>query len=206
MANTDKRIDAYIARSADFARPILTHLRELVHTACPEVEETIKWGMPFFDYKGPFCSMAAFKQHAIFGFWKGSLLEDRQNFLRSRHSEGGEAMGNLGKLTDMESMQPDDVIIDFIKQAKMLNDKGIKLPAKPKIQKSDLEAPDYFLAALNNNKEALKTYTVFSPSNKKEYLEWVSSAKGEDTRTRRLETAMEWMAEGKVKNWKYIKK
>ncbi len=76
MASKDPRIDAYIAKSADFAQPILKHLRKVVHAGCPKVEETLKWSMPHFDYKGVMCGMAAFKAHCVFGFWKESLIFD----------------------------------------------------------------------------------------------------------------------------------
>jgi hypothetical protein len=86
-------VDAYIARAATFAQPILKHLRATVHNACPEVEEALKWGMPFFVYRGsPLCSMAAFKQHCSFGFWKAALVTGTKRGAR-------EGMGDFGKIT-----------------------------------------------------------------------------------------------------------
>ncbi|MBS4029415.1 MAG: YdeI/OmpD-associated family protein [Ignavibacteriales bacterium] len=202
----DKRIDAYITRSADFAKPILKHLREIVHKGCPEIVETIKWGMPSFDYKGPFCSMAAFKEHAVFGFWKYVLMNDPKNYLGERKNRGGEAMGNLGRITSLKDLPPDKVIIDFIKQAKKFNDDGIKLPAKPKKEKVELVIPDYFINALKKNKKALTVFENFSYSHKKDYLEWVTEAKTEETRNKRIATAVEWISEGKGRNWKYERK
>lgn len=205
MATKDKRIDAYITKAQPFAQPILKHLRKLVHQACPEVEETIKWSFASFDYKGPFCSMASFKQHAVFGFWKSKLLKDPKGYLGERFNQGGAAMGNLGRITTLKDLPPDRIILDFIKQAKKLNDDEKKLPTKPKKAKKELVIPDYFLAAVKKNKKALVTFKEFSYSNKKEYVEWVTEAKTEETRNRRLETAIDWMAQGKIRNWKYVR-
>lgn len=205
MGTKDKRVDAYIAKAQPFFQPILKHLRKLVHQGCPEVEETIKWSFASFDYKGPFCSMASFKQHAVFGFWKSKLLKDPKGYLGERFSHGGEAMGNLGRITRLDDLPPDNIIIDFIKQAKTLNDDGIKLPARPKREKKELIIPEYFLAAVKKNKKAFATFEAFSYSHKKEYVEWVTEAKTEETRIRRLETAIDWMAQGRSRNWKYEK-
>ncbi|MFN0159133.1 MAG: YdeI/OmpD-associated family protein [Bacteroidota bacterium] len=199
-------LDAYIAKSQPFAQPILKHLRKLVHQACPEVEETIKWSFASFDYKGPFCSMAAFKQHAVFGFWKSKLLKDPKGYLGERFNAGGDAMGNLGRITTLHNLPPDRVILGFIKQAKKLNDDGIKPPARPRKEKKELLVPGYFLVAVKKNKKAFSAFVGFSPSHKREYIEWVTEAKTETTRDKRLATAIEWMAEGKIRNWKYLKK
>lgn len=205
MADRDNRIDAYIEKAQPFAQPILKHLRELVHKGNPDVQETIKWGMPSYDYKGPYFSMAAFKEHVAFGFWKASLLDDPQGYLKERANQGGEAMGHFGRITSLEDLPPDEVLIDFVKQAKELNDKGIKLPAKPKKESVEVVAPDYFMEALEKNEAALITFHEFSPSNKKEYILWVTEAKTEKTRIERLATAVEWMSEGKIRHWKYAR-
>lgn len=206
MGKRDNRVDAYIEKSADFAKPILNHIRELVHKACPDVEETIKWSFASFDYKGPFFSMAAFKQHAVCGFWKYSLLNDPDGYLGERSNKGGEAMGNMGRITSIKDLPPDKVIIDLIKQAKKLNDDGIKLPPRKVKEKKEIVVPDYFTKALNKNKKAHTTFKNFSPSHKREYLEWITEAKTEETRNKRMATAMEWLAEGKGRNWKYERK
>jgi uncharacterized protein YdeI (YjbR/CyaY-like superfamily) len=203
MGTKDKRIDAYIEKSQPFAKPILKHLRKLVHQACPEVEETIKWSFASFDYKGPLCSMAAFKEHAVFGFWKYKLLKDPKNYLGARSNEGGAAMGNLGRIASIKDLPPDKAIIDFINQAKKLNDEGVKLPSKPKKPKAELVIPDYFIKALKKNKSASKNFETFSYSKKKEYVQWITEAKTAETREKRMSTALEWIAEGKSRNWKY---
>lgn len=204
MGKKDSRVDAYITKAQPFAKPILNHLRKIVHQACPEVEETIKWGFASFDYKGPFCGMASFKQHAAFGFWKSKLLKDPKNYLGARFAGGGEAMGNLGRITSLKDLPPDNALIDFIRQAKKLNDDGIKLPIVRK-EKAPLKVPSYFLNAVRKNKKALTTFESFSPSNKREYVSWIAEAKTDETKNSRLETAVQWMSEGKVRNWKYIK-
>ena len=162
MINTDTRIDSYIDKAAPFAQPVMHKLRELIHKACPEVQETIKWGMPSFDYKGPFCSFAAFKEHAVFGFWKGSLINDPENYLQERSAQGGDAMGNLGRITSLEDLPPDGIILEFIKQAKKLNDDGVKLPQKPKTKKGEPEVPVDLTDALAKNKNAKETFEKFS--------------------------------------------
>lgn len=204
MGKKDKRIDAIIEKSQPFAKPILQHLRKLIHEGCPEVEETIKWGMPFFDYKGPFINIASFKEHAVFGFWKYSLLKDPKGYLGEIKNKGGEAMGNLGRITSLKDLPPDKIILDFIKQAKKLNDDGIKLPSKEKKPVKTLKVPLEFVAALRSNKKANLHFEKFSQSQKNEYISWITEAKTEATKEKRMEQAVEWISEGKIRNWKYI--
>lgn len=203
MANKDKRVDDYISKAQPFAQPILKRLRDLIHKANPEIEETIKWGMPAFEYKGPVCGMASFKKHVVLGFWKHQLIKDKDGYLQPRSAQGGEAMGNLGRIESLEDLPPDRVIIDFVKQAKKLNDEGIKLPPKAAKPKPEIAMPDYFTAALKRNKAARTHFEAFSPSHKREYLEWITEAKTEATREKRLDQALEMLAEGKSRNWKY---
>ncbi|HEX2121770.1 MAG TPA: YdeI/OmpD-associated family protein [Thermoanaerobaculia bacterium] len=198
MGTRDKRIDAYIAKSADFAKPILTHLRELVHEACPDVEETLKWSAPHFMYEGMLCSMASFKEHCAFGFWKGSLVVDDAN------GKSAEAAGHLGRITKLSDLPPKRVLVGYIKKAMALNEAGTKVARVPKRAKA-LVVPDYLAAALKKNKKALATFEAFTPSHRREYVEWITEAKGEATRQRRLEQALEWMAEGKPRHWKYVR-
>ncbi|MBK8490084.1 MAG: YdeI/OmpD-associated family protein [Saprospirales bacterium] len=197
-------VDAYISGSADFAQPILKHLRGLIHQACPDVEETIKWSFPNFVYEGSIlCHMAAFKQHCTFGFWKAVLLNDPHSILTST---GETAMGHLGKITCMEDLPPDEVLLDLLKQAAQLNRDKVPLPPKPKSEQKELEVPEYFLLALADNPKAKAVFSTMSYSHKKEYLEWIMEAKTEATRQKRIQTALEWMVEGKGRNWKYDKK
>lgn len=203
MPSTDPRIDAYIHKAAPFAQPILEHVRQLVHKACPEVQETVKWGFPHFEYKGILCSMAAFKQHCSFGFWKATLMKDDKQLL---NRVGNTDMGYFDKITSLEDIPADKIILAYIKEAMRLNEEGVKLPVKPKTAtKKEVEPPADLMAALKKNKAALKTFESFSPSHKREYIEWITEAKTEATRTKRLETAVEWMAEGKGRHWKYAK-
>lgn len=204
MGNRDNRIDAYISKAAPFAKPILNHVRELIHQACPEVTETIKWGMPSFDYKGPYFSFASFKQHCTFGFWKAKLLKDPKNYLGERKTSGGEAMGHFGRVTDLKDLPPDKVLLDFLNQAKKLNDDGVKVQRQVTAKKA-LKTPSYFLQAIKKNKKAMVTYEAFTPSHKREYVEWITEAKTDATREKRMKQAIEWIAEGKPRNWKYMK-
>lgn len=204
MPQKDPRVDLYISKSADFAKPILIHLRELIHLACPEVSETIKWSFASFDYMGPMCSMAAFKQHCAFGFWKASIMKDKT---LAKNSESESAMGHYGKITSLNDLPSDKKIIAHIKDAMMLNERGIKLPPKKITNaKKEIVVPVFFLKELKKNKKAFKVFEAFSPSHKREYVEWISEAKTGETKNRRMETAIEWMSEGKSRNWKYIKK
>lgn len=198
------KFDAYIAKSAPFAQPILIHLRAIVHQGCPDVEEVIKWGFPNFEYKGILCSIAAFKQHCSFGFWKGSIMSDPKGVMTRT---GKTAMGHFDRLTSVSDLPSDKILLSYIKEAMKLNDEEVKLPqrSKPKGEKA-LKVPPYFIKELKKNKAALKTFDGFSYSNKKDYVEWLEEAKTDATREKRMETAIEWMAEGKIRNWKYVRK
>jgi len=203
MGKKDNRIDQYILNASPFARPILMHFRELVHYACADVEETMKWSFPHFDYKGEMmCSMASFKQHCAIGFWKASLMKDAKKMKDGNQ----EAMGHFGRITSMDDLPPDKKIIANIREAMQLNDKGIKLAPRKKTETKDLVIPPLFIAALNKNKKARQVFENFSPSHKKEYAEWIGEAKTEATRNKRIETALEWISEGKQRHWKYARK
>ena len=198
MGKKSERVDAYIDKSAEFAKPILNHLRAVVHEACPEVEEAMKWSFPNFMYKGMFCSMAAFKEHCAFGFWKSSLIVDKKGQNLER------AMGQFGRITKLGDLPPKKVLVEYIKLAKKLNDAGVKAPTRIQKPRRELVVPDDLAKALKRNKAAQATFDKFSPSNKREYVDWITEAKTEATRNKRLETAIEWMAEGKTRNWKYM--
>ncbi|GAA4460269.1 hypothetical protein GCM10023093_02620 [Nemorincola caseinilytica] len=203
MAKHDPRVDAYIEKAADLAKPILVHLRELIHTTCPEVEETWKWSFPNFDYRGgTMCSMAAFKQHCSFGFWKAALMPDPDGILEIAERA---AMGQLGRIASLKDLPKDTVLKRYIKAAMKLNEEGVKAPVKKptKEQKEALTTPDDLAAMLKKNKAAEKVFSEFAYSNKKEYIEWINEAKTDATRTKRMAQAIEWIAEGKTRHWKY---
>lgn len=202
MPTKDRRVDAYIAKAAPFAKPILEHLRQLVHAGCPEVEEAIKWRFPTFMHKGMLCGMAAFKQHCTFGFWKHKLIVD-QNPANKAKAE--EAMGQMGRLTSLADLPSDKILLSYIKQAIRLNEQGVKAPRAPKPRvKKELVIPPILTAALKRNKQAQQTFENFSPSHKREYIEWIAEAKRDETRTKRLETTIAWLEQGKPRNWKYM--
>jgi uncharacterized protein YdeI (YjbR/CyaY-like superfamily) len=190
-------VDAYIARSAPFARPILTTLREVVHEACPEVEETLKWGMPSFVHHGILCGMAAFKQHATFGFWKSPLI------LNEKGERADEAMGQFGRLASVADLPPRKILAGYVKKAAELNEKGVKVPRAPKPKKPALRVPASFKTALARNQRASAAFEAFSPSHRREYVEWIGEAKTDETREKRIATALEWIAQGKSRQWKY---
>ena len=197
MPQPDPRIDAYIERAAPFAQPILRHLRALVHRACPQVEETIKWGMPTFEYAGGIlCGMAAFKQHASFGFWKHALVLGE--------GEPDKGMGSYGKLASLDDLPPQRTLTIHLRKAMQLNEDGVKAPATRKsTPRPPPQAPDDLLAALQRSPAAQAHFDAFPPGARREYVEWITEARREDTRARRLAQAVEWIAEGKRRNWKY---
>lgn len=198
MATKDPRIDAYIAKSADFAKPILKHLRKVVHAGCPDVVETLKWSMPHFDYKGVMCGMAAFKEHCAFGFWKESLVFDRDKAAEKT------AMGSFGCIKSLADLPSEKTLIRYVRKAAALNDAGIKAPGRTQPKKKEpLAVPEDFGAALKKNAKARKTFENFPPSKRREYVDWVVGAKLEKTRKERLATSIEWLAEGKTRHWKY---
>jgi len=202
MEQYDSRVDAFIEKAADFAKPILEYIREIVHETSPVLIETVKWGFPFFDYKGPVCQMAAFKEHCSFGFWKATLLNDPHNAL----SIGDGSAGNFGRITKIEDLPSKEIIQDFIRQAIALNESGKKTPEaikKASAPKTELVIPEYFTEFLTTYPNASLNFDRSSYSHKKEYVEWIVDAKTEATRQKRMETAAEWLAEGKSRHWKY---
>lgn len=200
MPPTDPRVDDYIARAAPFAQPILTRLRAWVHEACPSVEETLKWGMPSFQYGGGIlCQMAAFKQHASFGFWKHSEVMGTQ---------ARDGMGSLGRLKLLADLPAKRALIAQVRKAMALNDAGTKKTphaGRAVPPRARAVVPDDLAGALDRTPAALATYQAFSPSQQREYVEWVTDAKRADTRARRIAQAVTWMAEGKPRHWKYRK-
>jgi uncharacterized protein YdeI (YjbR/CyaY-like superfamily) len=202
----DSRIDAYIAKSKPFAQPILWHLRELVHEGCRGVVETIKWSHPFFEYGGViFANMAAFKEHCSFGFWG----EEISAVLREAGLLQADAMGSLGRLTKIEDLPPKKKMLGLIRQAAGFIESGqytSAMAARRKMVKApapEVEAPVEFTRLLKANKKAAAAFAAFSPSCKREYVEWIAEAKRAETRDKRIATAIEWIGEGKQRNWKY---
>ena len=195
MPSHDPRVDAYIAKSADFARPILKEIRARVHAACPQVEETIKWGMPSFVHAGAIlCGMAAFKQHASFGYWKHALV------MGEAERDG---MGSYGRLASVRDLPPKARMQADLRKAMKLNEDGVKPERRKSAPRPAPEVPDELASALEKNKAAKATFDAFAPGCRREYIEWIVEAKREETRAKRLAQALEWMAQGKRRNWKY---
>ena len=196
---TDARIDAYIAAAAPFARPILRHLRKLVHAGCPDVVETIKWGHLSFEHSGKIlCGIAAFKAHATFGFWHREM---EQIITRDRGGVEG-AMGLMGRIASLADLPDDKTMLRYIKTAVALLDSGkpARPPPKPK---KPLPVPADLAAALKKNKKAAAAFEGFPPSHRRDYIEWITEAKRPETRATRLATTIEWLSAGKRRNWKY---
>jgi hypothetical protein len=198
MVKRDPRIDAYIKKSPEFARPILAHIRTVVHAACPDAVETLKWGMPSFEYKGLLCGMAAFKAHATFGFWKHALV------VEDASGRELEAMGSFGKLTSVGDLPSKAALARYVKKAMKLNDDSVKVVRAKTRPKPPVPVHPDFKSALSRNAKARKHLESFSPSAQREYIEWIADAKAEATRERRIAQAIEWLSEGKKRNWKYM--
>lgn len=196
MPVKDPRVDAYIAAAPDFARPILVHLRAVVHAGCPGVVETIKWRMPAFEHAGPLAGMAAFKRHAVFGFWKHELVVGDD--ARSR-----QAMGSFGCLTALSDLPPRRELVALVRKAAQLNDEGVKAPRRKTRPRRAVRLHPEFKAALARSARARATFEGLAPSHRAEYVEWVAEAKQDATRARRIAQAVEWLAQGKRRNWKY---
>lgn len=195
MGDRDPRVDAYIEKAAPFARPILAHLRKVVHAACPEVRETLKWRSPSFEHEGILCGMSAFRSHCAFGFWKHELVVGG--------TRGQEAMGSFGRLTKLSDLPSKAQLVRYVKKAAKLNEEGVKAPrAKRAVKPVPKMHPD-LAAALARSKRAAATFEAFPPGARREYVEWIAEAKGDATRARRIAQAVEWIAEGKRRNWKY---
>lgn len=204
MNHRDPRVDTYIAKAAPFAQPILERLRAIVHEGCPDVEETIKWSMPaFLSGGGILCMMAAFKQHASFGFWKHALVMGEG---AERDGMPRDGMGSIGKLASVKDLPPKKELVALVRKAAALNEQHAMAPrvrkaAKPK---PPPEVPVNLAAALKRNKAAAATFKAFPAGQQREYVEWITEAKRDETRQRRLAQAIEWLAEGKPRNWKYM--
>jgi uncharacterized protein YdeI (YjbR/CyaY-like superfamily) len=202
----EPKIDIYIDRAQPFAQPILTQLRRLVHKGCPGVEEAVKWSHPFFLYRGAIMAhMAAFKEHCAFGFWG----EEIAAVLHGAGAVQNGAMGTLGRITSVKDLPSEKVMLGWIREAAAFIDSGqytSPIAARRKVVKAPKPAPKTppeLAAALKKNKKAAAVFEAFSPSCKREYVEWIAEAKREETRDKRIAQAVEWIAEGKQRNWKY---
>jgi uncharacterized protein YdeI (YjbR/CyaY-like superfamily) len=199
----DPRVDAYIEKAASFAQPVLTHLRELVHQACPRVTEAVKWGMPFFMQQGiVLCHMAAFKQHCAFGFWGPEM----KKVLAEDGLVASQAMGSLGRITGPKDLPPDRMLLGYLRRSAEFVESGARtksIDRRPKAATRSVRVPAELSAALKKNKMAAKAFEGFSPSCRREYAEWIAGAKRSETRAKRIAQAVKWIAEGKSRNWKY---
>lgn len=204
MKYKDLRIDSYIEKSQLFAQPILKYLRKQIHKACPEVTETIKWGFPHFEYNGMLCFMASFKEHCTFGFWRGELMKELRMKANISREKG---MGQFGRITTLKDLPPDGLLHKWIKEAVNINEKGIETIPKKKItNKKTLPTPGYFSEAINKNKKVAENFIALTASQRNEYVEWVTEAKTVLTRDSRIKSMLEWVKEGKPRNWKYMAK
>ena len=194
MGNRDPRVDAYIARSADFAKPILDHVRSLVHEACPDAQETIKWSVPHFEYEGILCGMAAFKQHCNVILWKAAVIPG---------GKGRDEKGQITRIRTLSDLPDDKTMKHLISEGARLNTERVKAPRRRKTTSKAVAVPIELKSALAKNKKAAAAFEKLSPSHKREYAEWIAEAKAEETRQRRVKSAIEWIAEGKSRNWKY---
>ena len=203
MKNTSPEVDRYIENAAPFAQPILKRIRKAFHAAHPDVSETMKWSFPHFEYKGILGSMAAFKAHVSWGFWKGKLIPDPLGIIPP---VGETSMGGA-KIATLKDLPSDDVMVQYVREAIRLNEEGVKVERAPRVEnRGEADVPDDLAAALKKTPAAKKSFEKFSPSHRREYIEWITEAKQAATRQKRLTQAIEWIAEGKSRNWKYERK
>jgi len=200
MVTKDARIDAYIAEAPAFARPILKHLRKLIHQGCPQAVETIKWGSPFFDYHGLLCGLAAFKAHCSMFFWRDIDIGD----LLPKTNTAGAGMGQFGKLTSLADLPDDSVLLACIRLAVEQRDSPASKPKRAKQPVKETPVPPDLKKALSANAKAADTFKNFAPSHRREYIDWIQDAKRPETRARRLHTTLQWLAEGKPRNWEFL--
>lgn len=194
----DPRVDAYIAKQADFARPILAHLRMLVHAASPDIGEAVKWGMPFFTYRERnLCNMAGFQRHVAFGFWHDKVARD---------GASDEAMGQFGRIASLSDLPADAAIAALLAKAMALIDAGDKPRTGVREARAPLPQHPAFAAAIGADPAAAAVWASFPPGKIRDYCEWINDAKTDATRDKRIAQAVEWIAEGKSRNWKYEKR
>lgn len=202
-------VDAYIAKAAPFAQPVLEHLRQVLHEGAPGVVETTKWSMPFFEYAGPsgkpviLANMAAFKAHCSFGLWGAELAKE----MRVDGVVAGGSMGSFGKLVSVKDLPPKKQLVGYVREAarRIAEGERTKAWSRPKVVKAEVPVPAALSAALKKNKTASKQFEAMSPSCRREYSEWIAEAKREETQEKRVAQAVEWIAEGKGRNWRYEK-
>ncbi|MBX3659873.1 MAG: YdeI/OmpD-associated family protein [Ramlibacter sp.] len=203
VAQRSPKVDEYLANSAEFARPILEHLRKILHAHCPELVEEIKWGIPHFDYKGEMmCMFAAYKSHCSFTFWKQSIMTDAR---LKKNPDLPAAKRFMGKLTSVSDLPPEAELVALLRQAMTLNEQGVKLSPRKPAPLTEIEIPGYFAERLADNSNARAIFESKSDSFRKEYVVWITDAKTESTRNKRIEESLAWIAEGKSRFWKYQK-
>jgi uncharacterized protein YdeI (YjbR/CyaY-like superfamily) len=203
MPEKDPRVDVYIEKAQTFAKPVLKKLRTLIFEACPDARETIKWSFPNYEVHGAiFCSIAAFKEHCSFGFWKASLLSDPKKIL---HISDKNSMGHFDRITSLTDLPSDKILISYLREAAELNRSNIKISRPKAAPKKELPIPDRLKTELKKNKKAQTHFDAFTPSQKREYIEWITEAKTEETAGKRLATTIAWVSEGKTRLWKYKK-
>ncbi|MBA2687415.1 MAG: YdeI/OmpD-associated family protein [Gemmatimonadaceae bacterium] len=201
MPRTDPRVTAYIKKQQPFAQPILRYLREVVHEAVPECEETLKWGAPAYMHHGIVCITAGFKKHTAIVLWKGPLI------LNTKGKRADEAWGDYGRVTTIDDLPARSTLIKYLRAAAKLNEDGVKIPARKKpVKGRPVEVPEVLAKALKKNKKARETFEAFSPSHRREYTEWISEAKRDETREKRLANTIEWLEQGKPRQWKYVER
>ena len=206
MPTFDPKVDAYIAKAADFAKPVLEHFRTIVYKASPDITESIKWGVPSFDYKGKMlCSLAAFKQHCALGFWLGAQIKSLQPYLAEVEDRASE-FGRIANIKSVKDLPRNKDLLAAVKEAIALMDAGVTLKRAPAKKLAELPVPEPLAKALAKNKAAKTVFEKFAPSHRKEYIQWITEAKTDATRDKRIASAIEWIAEGKGRNWKYERK
>ena len=200
MADDSKRVDEYIKNAPDFARPIMEKIRKAFHKGCPECEEAIKWGCPYFMYKGMLGGMASFKGHVSMGFWRSKEMDDPEKLFDT--GTGAKASMCNAHFHNLKEVPTQKILAEYVKRAAKLQD--TEAPKKKATKKKiSTRIPADLAELFKKHKKAKTVFEGFAPSHKRDYIEWITEAKRDATRQKRLKTTIEWLSEGKQRHWKY---
>jgi uncharacterized protein YdeI (YjbR/CyaY-like superfamily) len=199
MPTKDPRVDVYISDAREFARPILQHLRRVIHQGCPDAVETIKWGCPFFDYRGLLCGFAAFKEHCSLFFWRD--IDVSGCLPKTNHGAAG--MGQFGRIASLKDLPSKSALLACVRSAVAQRESPSSAKMRARKPAKELPVPSDLQQALGKSAKAAATFRAFSPSHRRAYLDWIADAKLPATRAKRITTTIAWLADGKRHDWKY---
>ncbi|MCB0792148.1 MAG: DUF1801 domain-containing protein [Flavobacteriales bacterium] len=197
-----ERINSHIAEQDEWKRRLMVRLRQLIHQVDPGIEETWRWNGPHFDRNGIMLGMSAHKTCVSIWFHKGALLKDPRRLFEPLEKDEAKGM-RVYKLKESDAID-EKAFTELVKQAVKLNEDGVKLSeAKP--ARKTLVVPPELESVLKKDQHAMTNWEGFSYSKKKDYIEWVTDAKREETRKRRIAQAFQLIRDGLALNERYEK-